>query len=121
MLFGGHSGTNPKSTIACRPGLETIRNAAARHSKFLVPYIARKRVRQLFTTSNRLTADGQDAIRSLCAASAVNGHVDVSAHHADCDRVPLGGVEDLAKAILRSALKNHERDMHPWLQRAASA
>ncbi len=45
MLLCGHSGTNPKSTIACRPGLETIRNDAARHSKFLVPYIARKRVR----------------------------------------------------------------------------
>jgi hypothetical protein len=45
MLFGGHSGTNPKSTRACRPGLETIRNAAACHSKFLVPYIARKHVR----------------------------------------------------------------------------
>jgi hypothetical protein len=32
------------TTVLC-PGLETIRNAAARHSKFLVPYIARKHVR----------------------------------------------------------------------------
>jgi hypothetical protein len=76
---------------------------------------------ELFTTSNRLTASGQDAIRSLCAAFAVNGHVNVSAHNADCDRVPLGSVEDLAKAILRSALRNHERDTHPLLWHAASA
>src|SRR5271169_6151401 len=51
MLLCGHSGTNPKSTIACRPGLETIRNAAARHSKFLVPYIARRRLRTLLSTA----------------------------------------------------------------------
>ncbi len=76
---------------------------------------------ELFTTSNRLTAGGQEVIRSLCAAFAVNGHPMVSAHNADCDRVPLRRVEDLAKAILRSALRNHERDTHDGLRRAASA
>jgi hypothetical protein len=49
MLLYGHSGTNPLSTIACRPGLPTIRNAAAAGLKFLVQYIAHRRVSELLS------------------------------------------------------------------------
>lgn len=76
---------------------------------------------ELFTTSNRLTAGGQEAIRALCATFAVKGQAKVSPHAADCDRVPLGSVEDLARAILRSALRNHERDTNTRLWHTASA
>jgi hypothetical protein len=43
MLLYGHSGTNPLSTIACRPDLQTIRNQPLHRLKFLVQYIARAR------------------------------------------------------------------------------
>ena len=76
---------------------------------------------ELFTTSNRLTADGQEAIRALCAASAVKGQAKVSPHNAECDRVPLSRVEDLAKAIFRSAVRNYEPDARAPLWQAASA
>lgn len=75
----------------------------------------------LFTTSNRLTPAGREAIQTLCATVAPKGQVKISAHNADCDRVPLARVEDLAKAIFRSAIRNHQRDVHPEWGRAASA
>ena len=43
MLLHGHSGTNPLSTIACRPDLQTIRSRPLHELKFLVQYIARAR------------------------------------------------------------------------------
>jgi len=44
---------------------------------------------ELFTTANRLTANGQAAIQSLCDGLTVKGQPRTSPHNAFCDRVPL--------------------------------
>jgi len=60
---------------------------------------------ELFTTANRLTANGQAAIQSLCDAVTVKGQPRISLHNAFCDRVPLSRLEELAKAAFRAATR----------------
>jgi len=60
---------------------------------------------ELFTTANQLTANGQAALQAIYAAATVRGQVEVSPHNAQCDRVPLSKMEDLARAVFRIATR----------------
>ena len=82
---------------------------------------------ELFTTANRLTAGGQEAVQALCSAVTVQRKSNVSSHSAYCGFVPLDKIEDLARAIFRSAVRSCEPDARdagrsvPGSWRAASA
>lgn len=60
---------------------------------------------ELFTTANRLTPRGQATLQFLCEGVTVQGQPRISPHHAFFDRVPLGGLEELAKAAFRAATR----------------
>ena len=65
---------------------------------------------ELFTTANRLTAGGQEALKALYSAVTVKGTSNVSSHSSHCTFVPLDKIEDLARAIFRSAVRSCEPD-----------
>jgi len=74
---------------------------------------------ELFTTPNRLTASGQEAMQAI----GMTGRAEVSAHAISCKRVPLNRIEDLAKAMFRASTRagNYELEKHPACEFAASA
>lgn len=85
---------------------------------------------ELFTTANRLTASGQEAMQTICNSLIKKGQADVSPHAVGCKRVPLNRLEQAAKAVFRAATRagNYEFEnlcagqrKDPSAQLAASA
>ena len=84
---------------------------------------------EMFTTANRLTDAGQTAIQELFLAAVVKGTSQISAHSVCCDRVPLGSLDRLARAVLRAITRagNYELEAPsagrnaPGASRAATA
>lgn len=60
---------------------------------------------ELFTTANRLTAGTQEAMQVICRGFTAKGRAAISPHTASCGRVPLSQLEDLAKALFRTATR----------------
>jgi len=67
---------------------------------------------EMFTSANRLTADGQARIKAICAPANAAAWTRVSAHDACWEHVALPNARELARAIFRAAtrLENHERN-----------
>jgi hypothetical protein len=76
---------------------------------------------ELFTTANRLTANGQEAMQAICASFTVKGHAQVSPHTVNCDRGPLNRLEDLAKAVFRTATRTGNYELQVRAARLAAS
>jgi hypothetical protein len=60
---------------------------------------------ELFTTANRLTANGQQAMQAICDSFTVKGRAQVSPYSASCNRLPINRLEELAKGLFRTATR----------------
>jgi hypothetical protein len=76
---------------------------------------------ELFTTANRLTANGQEAMQAIFDSFNVKSHAEVWPHAASCDRVPLSRLEDLAKAVFRTATRTGNYEIEIRAARLAAS
>jgi hypothetical protein len=76
---------------------------------------------ELFTTANRLTAGAQEAMQAICDSFTPKRRAAISPHTASCDRVPLSGLEDLAKALFRTATRTGNYELEIRAARLAAS
>jgi hypothetical protein len=73
---------------------------------------------EMFTSGMRLSADGQEAMREICAPANPAEWTRVSAHDACWDHVALASAADMARTVFRTAVRagNYElNDSRPAL------
>ena len=67
---------------------------------------------EMFTSANRLAAEGQALIKAICAPGNAATWTRVSPHTACWDRVAMRNAPELAHAVFRAAIRpqNYERN-----------
>jgi hypothetical protein len=67
---------------------------------------------EMYTSANRLTADGQAGIKAICAPANVSAWTQVSPHDARWEHVALPNAPEVARAAFRAATRpeNYERN-----------
>jgi len=76
---------------------------------------------EMYTSANRLTADGQAGIKAICAPANAAAWTQVSAHDARWEHVALLNAPEVARAAFRAATRpeNYERNERRLEERKA--
>ncbi len=61
---------------------------------------------EMYTTTNQLTAAGQDRMNAICVPGNAAKWTRISAHDASWDHVALPNAREVARAVFRAAIRN---------------
>jgi len=67
---------------------------------------------EMFTSANRLTGDGEDRMKAICAPGNAAAWTRVSPHDACWDHVALPNAGELAHAVFRAAVRAENYEKH---------